>query len=171
VSDPIAGPAAGGGSGLSAGQRRVLLAAADVLVPADGGVPAASATAGFDEYLDRALAARTEVLPDLGALLDALPVGVETVGTDPGADGMALELRRMDSERPDDLRLLTDVVAGAYFMIPAVLARIGYPGQHREPARLEDAADEIETGILDPVIDRGWQVRYPPDDQPPVSPT
>lgn len=38
---------------------------------------------------------------------------------------------------------------------PAVRARIGYPGQRRDPARLEEAADQISDGILDPVLARG----------------
>jgi len=47
------------------------------------------------------------------------------------------------------------VIAGAWLLIPAVRERIGYPGQRRDPARLEEAADQISDGILDPVIARG----------------
>ena len=50
---------------------------------------------------------------------------------------------------------LSSILAGAYFMTPQVKELIGYPGQHRDPAGLEDAANELETGILDPVLERG----------------
>jgi len=36
-----------------------------------------------------------------------------------------------------------------------VRARIGYPGQRRDPARFEEAVDQLSDGILDPVIARG----------------
>jgi hypothetical protein len=41
-------------------------------------------------------------------------------------------------------------------MTPQIMALIGYPGQHRDPAGLEDAANELETGILKPVLERGY---------------
>jgi hypothetical protein len=40
-------------------------------------------------------------------------------------------------------------------MIPAVRERIGYPGQGGARARLEEAAEQISDGILDPVLARG----------------
>ena len=54
---------------------------------------------------------------------------------------------------------LSSIIAGAYFMTPQVKELIGYPGQHRDPAGLEDAANELETGILDPVLERGSDLR------------
>ena len=148
MSVPVPGPKARAASALSSGQRAKLCAVADVLVPAVGDIPAASATADYDVWLDRALEARSEIVPELAGILDGL-----------GTGDLDAELRRMDAEHPDKLRLLAQITAGAYFMVPAVLNRIGYPGQHREPARLTEAADELETGILDPVISRGPVLR------------
>jgi len=59
------------------------------------------------------------------------------------------------STQPRQFQALSAVVAGAWLLVPAVRARIGYPGQRRDPARLEEAADQISDGILDPVIARG----------------
>jgi hypothetical protein len=164
MSDPRSGSRSRAASALTDEQRHTLFGAADVLIPRSGDIPSASETPGFGEWLDRALAARSEIVPELRAVLDSVGVDAAKVGS-VGVDAAEVEiaLRTLDSERPDDLRLVTDIVAGAYFMIPEVLARIGYPGQHRAPARLAEAADELETGILDPVINRGWQVRYPPE--------
>jgi hypothetical protein len=47
------------------------------------------------------------------------------------------------------------VVAGAWLLTSTVRDRIGYPGQRRDPARFEEAVDQISGGILDPVIARG----------------
>jgi hypothetical protein len=145
--------AARAASQLTAQQRARLLAIADILVPAEGEILSASSTRDFGTWLDRALAARSEVVTWLGSILD---------GLDPG--DLEQALRRMDRERPGDLRLLAQVAAGAYFMMPPVLDRIGYPGQHRDPAGLTDAADELGTGILDPVVNRGPMWRHPPLD-------
>ena len=41
-------------------------------------------------------------------------------------------------------------------MTPQIMELIGYPGQHRDAAGLEDAANELDTGILDPVLERGY---------------
>ncbi len=65
------------------------------------------------------------------------------------------KLRALHAEQPEQFQALSAVVAGAWLLIPAVRARIGYPGQRRDPARLEEAADQISDGILDPVLDRG----------------
>ena len=64
-------------------------------------------------------------------------------------------LRQMWSEDKSTFDPLSAVVAGAYFMTPQVMELIGYPGQHRDPAPLEEAANEIGSGIMDPVLERG----------------
>ena len=49
---------------------------------------------------------------------------------------------------------LSAVVAGAWLPMPAVRER-RYPGQRRDPAPFDQAANEIGSGILDPVLARG----------------
>ena len=46
-------------------------------------------------------------------------------------------------------------VAGAWLMLPTVRERIGYAGQKADPAPIELAVDEISSGILDDVLERG----------------
>jgi hypothetical protein len=149
----VPGRAARAASLLNAQQRARLHAVADILVPAEGATPSASTTPGFDAWLDRALDARSEVVTELASILDGLD-----------SEDLEQALRRMDRERPDNLRLLAQVAAGAYFMMPSTLENVGYPGQHRAPAGLTEAADELETGILDSVIGRGPIWRQPPLD-------
>jgi hypothetical protein len=48
---------------------------------------------------------------------------------------------------------------GAYFMAPSVLEGLGLPTGERRPASREQAVDELSTGILDPVFERGCPVR------------
>ncbi len=64
-------------------------------------------------------------------------------------------LRGLHAEEPGQFQALSAVVAGAWLLTPTVRARIGYPGQRRDPARLEEAVDQISDGILAPVIARG----------------
>jgi hypothetical protein len=51
------------------------------------------------------------------------------------------------------------MVIGAYFMSPAVLAALGLPTGDRRPAPLDQAVDELSSGILDAVLDRGSPVK------------
>lgn len=60
---------------------------------------------------------------------------------------------------------VANLVAGAYLMSAEVRTRIGYPGQARRPAHLEEAADQLSDDILDPVLSRGPIYRPTPDPQ------
>lgn len=128
-------------------EQTTLLRIADTLIPAVGPNPKASDAEQFVPYLHLALAARADVF-------EAVLSAVSTLS------GVADEdlhdaLRSLWADDKHTFDPLSSVIAGAYFMTPQVKELIGYPGQHREPAGLEDAANELETGILDPVLDRG----------------
>jgi hypothetical protein len=124
-----------------------LLAAADALIPAGPGVPSAAIAPGYVAWLDRALAARS----------DAFETIVTAAGRLQGIAAPELldALRRMSADEPELFHDLSAVLAGAYLMVPEVRAAIGYPGQVRRPAAFDEAAEEIMSGILDPVIERG----------------
>jgi hypothetical protein len=124
-----------------------LLRAADCLIPASGPNPAASQAQEYGAYLQLALAARADVF-------DTVLSAIATL-TDVADDQLLAALKRMWAEDKTTFDPLSAILAGAYFMTPQVKELIGYPGQHRDPAGLEDAANELETGILDPVIERG----------------
>lgn len=124
-----------------------LLRIADCLIPAAGPNPAASNAENYVEYLHLALAARADAF---GAVMDA----VATLAAVPDEE-LRPALRHMWASDKATFDPLSAILAGAYFMTPHVMALIGYPGQHRDPAGLEDAANELETGILEPVLERG----------------
>lgn len=124
-----------------------LLRVADCLIPAAGPNPKASDAEQYTSYLALALAARADVF-------ETVVAGAVTLA-DVDDDGLWDALKRMWTEDRFTFDPLSSILAGAYFMTPQVKALIGYPGQHRDPAPLQQAADEIGSGILDPVLARG----------------
>jgi hypothetical protein len=128
-------------------EQQTLLRIADALIPAAGPNPKASDVEEFLPYLQLALAARRDAFDVVIAALSRL--------NDVADADMLAELKAMWADDKDTFDPLSAIVAGAYFMTPEVKELIGYPGQHRDPAGLEDAVNELETGILDPVIERG----------------
>jgi hypothetical protein len=125
-----------------------LRAVADVLIPATGDHPAATEAAAYNTWLLRAVDARADSFDLITGTLRAFD----------GLDHAALDtaLRRLHTDEPEAFAALSAVVAGAWVMVPEVKAAIGYPGQKRDVPGLEEAADQLSDGILDPVIDRGF---------------
>lgn len=132
---------------LSDEESTTLLRIADTLIPASGPNPKASDARDYRSYLELALAARADVF-------EALLASVRDFAEVPD-DAMWSALKELWANDKRAFDPLSAVVAGAYFMTPQVMELIGYPGQHRDPAPLEEAADQIGSGILDPVLDRG----------------
>ncbi|MCV7226962.1 hypothetical protein [Mycolicibacterium komossense] len=133
---------------LAGTELAALLRVADCLIPASGANPKASDAEQYTSYLQLALAARADVF-------DAIVDGATSLADTP-EDGLWDALKKMSAEDAITFDPLSAVVAGAYFMTPQVMKLIGYPGQHRDPAPVELAADEIGSGILDPVLERGF---------------
>lgn len=132
---------------LTGSEVATLLRIADALIPESDENPAASQVTDFGHYLNLALAARADVFDAVMAAADQLADVPDTQLRD--------HLRRMWSDDKATFDPLSSILAGAYFMTPQVKALIGYPGPHRDPAGFEDAVNELETGILDPVLERG----------------
>jgi hypothetical protein len=132
---------------LTSAEVSTLRVIADVLIPASGGNPPATAEPDLNACLRRAVDARADAFDAITAVLAQLD------GAAPDVTDQAL--RRLHADQPVTFQALSAVVAGAWLLIPAVRERIGYPGQRRDPARFEEAADQISDGILDPVIARG----------------
>ncbi|OJU79779.1 MAG: hypothetical protein BGO11_02985 [Solirubrobacterales bacterium 70-9] len=131
---------------LGAEEREALVAVADALC-GGGRLPAPSETPGYEEWLDRALAARADAFEAV-------------VATAVGMAGLTLEgrreaLRLLDSRDRPRFHALSSVVAGAWLLVPEISDALGYPGQVAAPAAFDEAATQLETGILDPVIERG----------------
>jgi hypothetical protein len=125
----------------------MLRAIADVLIPASGDNPPATSEPDLDRCLRCAIDARADAFDAITAILAPLS------GAAPEVIDQAL--RKLHADQPATFQALSAVTAGAWLLTPTVRKRIGYPGQRRDPARLEEAADQISDGILDPVIARG----------------
>lgn len=127
-------------------ERDALVAVADALC-GGGPLPAPSATPGYPEWLDRALAARADAFEEVVAAALSLD------GLSPA--GRREALRQMNADQRPRFHALSSVVAGAWLLVPEIRTALGYPGQIAAPAAFDEAASQLETGILDPVIDRG----------------
>jgi phage-related minor tail protein len=127
-------------------ERATITRVADVLVPARGAAPPASAEPGFWSALATALDARSDAFADV---VDALHHLAPHAGEE-----LWERLRALDAAHPSTFQALSTVVAGAWLLTPGVRARIGYHGQQSDKAGIEEAADELTSGVLDPVIDR-----------------
>ncbi|MGV9847404.1 hypothetical protein ACWDWU_01175 [Streptomyces sp. NPDC003442] len=132
---------------ITARELATLRAVADILVPATGQDAAATDAPDFDSWLRRAVDARADSFDLLTKALADLD----------GLDQTALDaaLRRLHAEKTETFVVLSAVIAGAWLMVPEVRAAMGYPGQKRDVPRLEEAADQLSDGILDPVLERG----------------
>jgi hypothetical protein len=136
------------GAELTREQLDRVRAVASVLIP---GSPASSPAAGIedlDDLLQHAAVALDSEARTLAAAIEALPdeASWESVSDFAAAD-------------PSSFEQISLLVVGAYFMSPSVLASLGLPTGERRPANREQAVDELSTGILDPVFERGCPVR------------
>ena len=129
---------------ISDSRRATLAALADVLIPAGGGMPSASEAAVAGRWLDEFLDIRPELGDHLVRILD------EAVGRDPAA---VIRSLAEDSDSAD-FGVLSTVVPGAYYLDPAIRARLGYPGQEAVPIP-EPSLDAGDEALLQSVIDRG----------------
>jgi hypothetical protein len=132
--------------GLTERELTTLLRIADCLIPATGPNPAGSASEDYTAHLLLALGARSDVF-------DRVMAGVESLADVPD-DRLWAALKQLWSTDLETFNPLSSIVAGAYFMTPQIKALIGYPGQQRDPAPVDEAANEID-GLIDPVIERG----------------
>ena len=129
---------------LTSEHRTAFWALADVLIPATDAMPAASQAGSAEKWLDRALAARPDLVAPLAALLE------EAAGRDPEA-----EVRRLHAEDPDGFSALAQIASGGYYMNLKIRKRIGYPGQGKRPPFSDEAEYDLRDGLLDPVFERG----------------
>jgi len=115
---------------------------ADVLIPAGDDLPSATAAGVAKEGLEQVLAVR----PDLAAGLKKV---LACSDNPPPSEAVA----RLKSSDPSGFGVLTELVAGAYFLNPLVRAVLGYEGQIAVP--IDPRPDYLDDGLLQSVIDRG----------------
>jgi hypothetical protein len=139
---------------LSEQELSQLRGVASVLLPGLNDSPAASTLPDLDVLLQKAAKALGPELSVLQQALESLPPSVEWN-----------TLLRFSKANQADFDVISTAVAGAYFLSTEVLQSIGYPTGPRTRAPIDLAADEIGSGVLEPVIARGSIVRLPPSDK------
>jgi hypothetical protein len=116
---------------------------AEVLLPGDEQAPGAATIPALDALIQQAAVA-------LGAECDALHAALRILPEDISWD----TLRTFAEQHPAHFDILSVAAAGAYFMAPEALTAIGYPQGARKAPRIDQAADEIGSGVLDQVMSR-----------------
>ena len=124
---------------------------AGILFPGDDRSPAADSVADIDGRIRLAVTAIGSEGEVLRLALDLLPAELDWASVKDFAES-----------HTNEFELLAVVAAGAYFMAPAALAAIGYPQGPRKAARIDQIVDELETGVLDLVMQRESMVRKVP---------
>lgn len=129
-------------------QLSTLRSVAALLIPGSSYSPTPAHLLDFDELLGRAVVA-------LGPESKSLPGALHRLPSEITWDSLSAFAVR----EPVHFEIISTVVSGAYFMSPTVLESIGYPTGPRKAPPFGLAAEELEGGILDPVIERGPFVR------------
>lgn len=133
-------------------ERAVIAAVADVLLPAAEGMPSAGAVDVAGVGLDRVLGVRPDLAPALRRIAH------EVADEAPRA-----AVERLEAERPRDLEILLEALAGAYYLSSEVRGRLGYNGQQALVVDVySDLAAYIDDGLLLPVLERGSTYRPTP---------
>jgi hypothetical protein len=126
---------------LTQAERARLAALADAILPAAEGMPAVADTGTAGKEVDRVLSTR----PDLaGELRRVLSVPFEDAGA---------RLAQLQGAEPEAWQTLIFVALGAYYLDPAVRARIGYAGQEARPFTPDRVPAYIDEGLLDHLLE------------------
>ena len=133
---------------LSREQLDRVRATAAVLLPGSTESPAPDTLSDFDELAQRAAVALEGEGRALAAAIEKLPPV-------PSWENLSSFAER----DPPSFELVSLLAVGAYFMSPDVLASLGLPTGERRPASREQVVDELSTGILETVVERGCPVR------------
>lgn len=133
-------------------ERALLHDIADVLIPATPTMPALRDADGDGTWLDCACEARADAMPIVRLVLRTLTA----------CPDLSDALRGLHRNDRDGFDIVATLVAGTYYMVPRVRALIGYPGQVRNPAPLEQAADELADEIFDAAMNYPGSFRVAP---------
>jgi hypothetical protein len=133
--------------------RTRLARIADVLVPAYGEMPAASAVGISGDLLDKALRARPDLADDCRRAIH---------GCSEPPSLKALE--QLGADDPNGFSALLVLVLGGYYMSAEVRKLLHYAGQEALRIDVGELPAYIEEALLDEVIDRGPIYRQTPPD-------
>lgn len=124
---------------LSESEQQTLWRIADVLIPATATRPSLREADPEGVWLQRALTARDD-------LLDVLRTTLSRLDSVADLESALIELHDTDRVR---FEVVATAVSGAYYLVPQIRQLIGYPGQVRNPPRLEEAAEELSDEIFE----------------------
>ena len=142
---------------LTPAEEATYLRVADTLCPGKDGVAHPSGHLEFPAQLAVALTARSDAFDVITGLLHQAQ----------SESDLDVWLRALHDADSDGFQALSAVAAGAYLMVPRVRVAVRYPGQSRRIPKVDEAANEIGDGILDPVLERGYfYVPTPPQPGP-----
>lgn len=133
---------------LSLDQLERVRAAAVILLAGSMESAAPEDLPDFEELLQLAAGALHGEGRALAAAIDAIPL-------EPTWEGLSA----LADHEPSSFQLVSLLAVGAYFMSPSVLASLGIPAGKRRAANPEQVVDELGTGLLDPVFERGCPIR------------
>jgi hypothetical protein len=118
---------------------------ADTLIPSGDGLLGGSEVKDFESLITRAAAILDKQFPNLIAAL-------ATLSTVP-QDQLWGALEAMAAQDDPGFFTLSTVITGAYLYSDEMREQLNYPVPHRNPPDFFDAADELSSGILDPVME------------------
>ena len=144
-------------SWLTAEDRDVLRALADVLIPEAEDMPSATSAGVADLQLDQVENLRADLMPPLLRAIRANHAIGANNGKDPLAALRALEI--FDQPALDALKL---VVAAGYYLSPVVRAALDYHGVQRHPYDAGELPERLTIELVKPVIARGPAWRQAP---------
>jgi hypothetical protein len=124
-------------------QRFAVLA--DVLLPGNRQMPAASGVDIGGTLLDRVLAAR----PDLGAVLHA----ALTARREDESSSASQQVAVLKTGDPAGYSALVTAAVGAYYLSETVRSLLSYPGQQPRPFTTAQVPDYVTDGLLDHLLE------------------
>ena len=129
---------------LTAEEMATLRRIADTLIPPGDGVVSGGNVTGFDALATRAAAI-------LDKTFDLLTAALERLAPVP-QDALWDTLKALSEEDDAAFYTLSTLLVGVYLYSDEVKAQLAYPVPHRNPPDFFDAANELSSGILDPVM-------------------
>jgi len=117
---------------------------ADTLIPAGEGVLSCGSVSDFDNLATRAAGILDKSFSDLIATLENLSMVPQ--------EELWTTLESFSKDEPQKFYVLSTLVAGIYIYSDEIKQELNYPVPHRNPPDMFDVADELSSGILDPVI-------------------
>jgi hypothetical protein len=127
---------------------RKLYELTEVLIPGNATMPAIKQINGFDALLRTAIRACGYSTEDIVAAVERIPDGVNWDAAKDFAE-----------KEPALFEIASTLASAAYYMAPQVLSSLNFPIDRRHPGDVQDFLKEYETGVLDPVIERGPRFR------------